>query len=646
MQRLPHGSWPSPIDAGGIAAGSLRLSQPRWDGGSLYWIEGRPAEGGRQVLMRADAEGAISEVSPPAVNVRTRVHEYGGGDYDVRDGVAYYARFDDQRVYRVAAGGGAAAEPVTAPGACYADLTLSPDGRWLAAVEERPRETGEAENRIVAIPTAGGAPLTVAAGHDFFSFPRFAPDGDRIVWTAWDHPGMPWDGTVLYRAGFSAGRADAPRAVAGGASESIFQPSFSPGGRLAFVTDRSGWWNLALLQESGVADVCPRAAEFGRPQWVFGLSTHAFVGEDAILCIVASGGWDGLARVDLATGTLTSIDVPYRRIDGLCVAKGRACFVGAGPDRAPAVVALDLASGALREVRSGLAFAVSPALVSVPEAIEFATDDGARSHAFLYRPRNPDAAAPAGERPPLLVKSHGGPTGAALPVLDLRVQYWTSRGFAVVDVNYRGSVGYGRPYREALRGAWGIADVADCIAAARYLEGEGEVDSARLAISGGSAGGYTTLCALTFHDVFHAGASHYGIGDLEALVRDTHKFESRYLDGLIGPYPERRDLYRERSPIHFTDRLSCPVIFFQGLEDRVVLPNQAEAMVAALAERGVTHAYVAFPGEQHGFRRAENICTALEGELGFYAQVFGFDAGPLPAGVRIVAGGASAGESV
>ncbi len=352
MQRVPHGSWPSPIGADGVAAGSLRLSQPRFDGGFLYWIEGRPAEGGRQVRMRADGDGAVAEVSPPDANVRTRVHEYGGGDYDVRDGVAYFARFDDQRVYRVAAGGGAAAEPVTAPGACYADLTISPDGRWLLAVEERPREAGEPENRIVAIPTGGGAPLPVAAGHDFYSFPRFAPDGDRIAFTAWDHPRMPWDGTVLCLAGFGEGRADAPRVVAGGGSESIFQPSFSPGGRLAFVTDRSGWWNLALLLESGVADVCPRAAEFGRPQWVFGLSTHAFVGEDAILCVVASRGRDTLARVDLASGALTDVEVPYTRIDGLRVANGRACFVGAGPDRAPTVVDLDLASGALREVQN------------------------------------------------------------------------------------------------------------------------------------------------------------------------------------------------------------------------------------------------------------------------------------------------------
>jgi dipeptidyl aminopeptidase/acylaminoacyl peptidase len=448
---------------------------------------------------------------------------------------------------------------------------------------------------------------------------------------------MPWDGTTLFVSSFRAeGETGTPRPVAGGREESIFQPSFSPGGRLTFVSDRSGWWNLYQERESGIVALCNRMAEFGLPQWVFGMSTYGFVDEETMLCVYRVDGIERLARLELQQERLVDLSTPHSSFDGLAVAGRRACFIGAGATTPPAVCSLDLETNRIEELCRSFEIDFDPGFLSEPEAIEFASESGRSAYAFLYRPRHPQLRAAAGERPPLIVKSHGGPTAATSSALKLGTQYWTSRGFAVADVNYGGSTGYGRAYRERLRGAWGVVDVDDCAHAALFASSQGLADPERLAVSGGSAGGYTTLCALTFREVFAAGASHYGVGDLEALARDTHKFESRYLDGLVGPYPERRDLYIQRSPIHHAARLSCPVIFFQGLEDRIVPPNQAEEMVEALAARGIAHAYVPFEGEQHGFRRAENIRTALEGELFFYAHVFGFSVDVRPPAVRIV----------
>jgi dipeptidyl aminopeptidase/acylaminoacyl peptidase len=651
----PFGSWPTRFDAERITRGALRLGQPRLDDGRLYWLEGRPVEGGRQVVMRLEPGGAPQEATPSGVSVRTLVHEYGGGDYLVRGGRLFWVDFSDQRVWTHGPGGprpltpASAEGPRAAPARRFADFDLSPDGRWLAAVEERHRAGGEPENGIIAIAAGGGEARVapVAAGHDFASSPRFARDGRRLVFTAWDHPNMPWDGTWLYSVDWGPdGPAGPPRRIAGGPSESIVQPGFSPAGVLTFVSDRSGFWNLWQLRAGGAVPLCPRDAEFARPPWVFGLSCWAFVAEDTILCRFGEGGSDRLARLHVPSGRLEPLALPLAFFEGVRVEGASACFVGASA-RKSAVYTLDLVRGALAERRPSLDFEPEAEALAEPEAVSFPSAQGRTAHAFLYRPVNPDARGPAGERPPLLVKSHGGPTSAASPALNLGIQYWTSRGFAVVDVNYGGSSGYGRAYRELLRGQWGVVDVEDCVHAALHLAREGVADAGRLAITGGSAGGYTTLCALTFHRAFAAGASHYGIGDLEALARDTHKFESRYLDGLVGPWPAARDVYVARSPIHFTHRLACPVVFFQGLEDRVVPPNQAEAMVAALAARGIPHAYVAFEGEQHGFRKAENQRVALDGELWFYAQVFGFEAEvseaarervrivrPAPAGAR------------
>jgi dipeptidyl aminopeptidase/acylaminoacyl peptidase len=633
-QIRAFGSWLSPLSSELLVTGGLGLSQPRLDGGDLCWLEARPAEGGRQVVMRSRG-GTLGELSPPGVNVRSRVHEYGGGDYLVARGVLFFVDFAEPGVFRQdAAGVSRLRGPL--PGARYADFALSPDGRWLACVEEEPRPGGEPTNRLVAFALGSGERRVIEDAFDFVSFPRFAPDGTAFAYTAWRHPDMPWDATELRALGWRrSGPAGAPRTVAGGPGESIFQPGFSPGGRLTFVSDRSGWWNLEQLRDGERVPLCPRPAEFGLPQWMFGLSTWGFVDERTILCSSGPPGLQRLARLDVESGALRELALPYGEFHGLGVEGRSACFLGASPTRPVTVCRLDLAEARLEELRSSFALELEEGLVAEAEAIEFASREGRRAHAFAYAPRHPRFAGPPGEQPPLLVRSHGGPTSATVPSLRLAIQYWTSRGFAVVDVNYGGSTGYGRAYRNLLRGAWGVVDVEDCVAAARHLADAGLADPRRLCVSGASAGGFTTLCALTFHDLFAAGASHYGIGDLEALVRDTHKFESRYLERLVGPYPERRDLYVARSPIHHVERLARPVIFFQGLEDRVVPPSQAEAMVAALARRGIPHVYVAFPGEQHGFRRAENIRTALDGELFFYAQVFGFDVEPKPEAARL-----------
>jgi dipeptidyl aminopeptidase/acylaminoacyl peptidase len=630
----PYGSWRSPLTSELLVKGALGLSEPRFDGSQLYWIEARPEEAGRQVVVVA-RPGGISDVTPPDRNVRSRVHEYGGGAYLARDSVVWFVEFATGGVQRLDATG---VTPLAASdaNARYADFDLSPDGRWLACVEERPREAGEPENRIVVLSTAGAERRVVEERYDFVSFPRFSPDGRELAWTAWNHPHMPWDQTELRLQSFGPdGPAGASVGVAGGDGESIFQPGFSPAGRLTFVSDRNGWWNLYQLRNGSIRALHPAEAEFGLPQWVFGQSTWAFVGEDRILCSRQRDGRAHLGMLDLASGSLRDLALPYQTFGDLQVEGGLACFTAAGESTPQVLCRLSLADGSVKELRSSQARDVDPAWCSRAEAIEYESAAGRRSHAFLYRPTNPEQRAPAQERPPLLVRIHGGPTGATAPSYRPGVQFWTSRGFALADVNYGGSTGYGRSYRNLLRGQWGIVDVEDCVYAARHLVAEGIADADRLAISGGSAGGFTTLCAVTFHDCFAAGASHFGVADLELLARDTHKFESRYLDLLVGPLPEKRDLYRARSPLHHAERIRCPVAFFQGLEDAIVPPSQAEAMVAALASRGVPHVYVAFPGEQHGFRRAENIRLAHDGELYFYAQVFGFDVELQPEQVRI-----------
>jgi dipeptidyl aminopeptidase/acylaminoacyl peptidase len=600
--------------------------EPALDGTDVYWIESRPAEGGRHVIVRWTPDGQIADVTPPGFNARTRVHEYGGGAYVVTRGTVYFSHFADQRLYYQAPG--AAPQPLTtATDMLYADAVLDQHRHRLLCVrEDQTTHHRDTVNTLAALDLQGSdSGQVLVSGNDFYAAPRLSPDGTRLAWLTWNHPNMPWDGTELWvgevRADGTIGQAER---VAGGVSEAIFQPEWSPDGVLHFVSDRTGWWNLYRWHHGRSEALCDMHAEFGMPQWVFRMSTYAFASADCILCIYTQNGLWSLARLDIPTRRLTTIETPYTTFASLRAGPARAVCIAGSPTVPLSVVQLDLATNTTTVLRRASTLDIDAGYVSVPRAMAFPTEHGRTAHGFFYAPRNRDFVAPENERPPLIVISHGGPTSATSTVLNLTIQYWTSRGFGVLDVNYGGSTGYGRAYRERLKGQWGVVDVDDCVNGARYLVERGEVDGNRLIIRGGSAGGYTTLAALTFRNVFQAGASYYGISDLEALERDCHKFESHYNHSLIGPYPEAADLYRQRSPIHFTDRLSCPIILFQGREDKVVPPNQAEMMFAAVRRKGLPVAYLLFDGEQHGLRRAENIKRALDAELYFYARVFGF----------------------
>jgi dipeptidyl aminopeptidase/acylaminoacyl peptidase len=626
-QIAPYGSWKSPITSDLIVKGSIGVGQVALDGQDVYWSEMRPNEGGRSVIVRRTADGEIVDVTPKPFNARTRVHEYGGGDYTVADGTVYFSNFDDQRLYKQSPN----SEPRALTPAVelrYADPIVDKKRGRLICVREDHTGAGEAVNTLVSISVEdGNDALLLVSGNDFYSSPRLSPDGKQLAWLTWNHPNMPWDGTELWVGNLASdGTLANERRVAGGVEESIFQPEWSPDGTLYFVSDRSGWWNLYRQKEDGTSEALHEmAAEFGMPQWVFGMSTYAFESRERIICAYIERGSSRLASLNTRTLDFETIETPYTDITYLRAAKGLAAFRGGSPTSPASIVKLDLSTGKTETLRRSNELQIDPGYFSIPQAIEFPTENGRTAHAFFYPPRNHDYSQPEAELPPLLVKSHGGPTSAATTTLALGIQYWTSRGIGVLDVNYGGSTGYGREYRQRLKDTWGIVDVDDCANGAGYLVERGLADGNRLMITGGSAGGYTTLCALTFRDRFKAGASHYGVSDCEALAKETHKFESRYLDGLIGPYPERADLYRERSPIHHVDSLACPVIFFQGLEDKVVLPNQAEMMVEALRAKGLPVAYVPFAGEQHGFRRAENIKRALDGEIYFYSRIFGFE---------------------
>jgi dipeptidyl aminopeptidase/acylaminoacyl peptidase len=648
----PYGSWSSPIEAATVARAGRRLGAAALAGdGAVWWAEGRPDEGGRVVLMRRPPGGEPEAVTPDGTNVRTRVHEYGGGAWClVEPDLVLFVDFSDQRLHRQRLGSEPVAispEPPAGGALHYADMRPAPGTDSVVCVRELHEEgEGEPVNEIVSLPLSGSRePQVLASGRDFYSSPRISPDGEWLAWTCWDHPNMPWDGTELWIAPLRDSGEE--RLVAGGPEESIFQPEWGPDGRLHFVSDRDGWWNLYRVREPGtelsgevgtLVQLTEEDADFAHPQWLFGGATYAFLASGAIACVHCARGEErlfllrpeGWEAVDLGL-PFTSFGYPVLSAHGEQVV-----FAAASPESEPAVVLHDTDGGETEVVRSASDEPVDPAYVSRPRPIEFPTGEGETAYGFYYPPTNPEFEAPEGELPPLIVESHGGPTSHATPALDREFLYWTSRGIGVVDVNYRGSSGYGREYRNKLRGTWGVVDTEDCVNAARYLAEQGEVDGGRLVIRGGSAGGYATLCALTFHEAFAAGASYYGVADAEALARDTHKFESRYLDRLIGPYPEQAELYRERSPIHHVERLRSPVILFQGLEDEVVPPNQAETMAAALERNGVPHAYLAFEGEQHGFRRAETNIRCLESELYFYGRIMGFEPAGDPEPVEIV----------
>lgn len=628
MIIAPYGSWRSPITADAIVAESITLGQVAIDGDAILWTEGRPSEGGRNVIVRGTPDGMVSDVNAAPFNARTRVHEYGGGAWIADGRVVWFSNFDDQRIYRHDPNG--ESRPITPDAPLrYADATLDRRRNRLICVREDHSDPDNIVNAIASVPADGdGEQLALAEGWDFVSSPRLSPDGNTLAWLSWNHPNMPWDGTHLWTAPVQEdGTLGEATLVAGSEHISVYQPEWSPGGVLHYVSEDSGWWNLYRCGDDGPEALHADEAEYARPQWVFSSRTYGFAGNGDIICAVNRRGEWSLNRLNPDTGIMQTINIPAGEMGrGDLVVSGITAVVVAGDaDRPMSLMRVNLSTGYWDTLKAASTSKVDAGYISPAQTIEFPSTEGRPAYALYYAPKNPDYRAPEGELPPLLVLSHGGPTAAASGALDMSVQFWTSLGFAVVDVNYGGSVGYGRAYRQLLNGNWGIVDVDDCSNAALHLVHQGLADGDRLAIRGGSAGGYTTLAALAFRNVFAAGASYYGVTDLTALAADTHKFESRYLDRLVAPYPEGADTYQRRSPINHTDGLSCPIILLQGLEDRIVPPNQAEMMFEAVRNKGIPCAYLPFEGEQHGFRRAENIKRALEAELYFYSRVFGFE---------------------
>ena len=641
-----YGAWPSPIGASDVAVAGIRLSGPTTvhtdSGDEVWWAEARPTEGGRTVIVRRDAAGAVSDVLPAGWNARTRVHEYGGTAWlPLPGGGLAFADWSDQRVYRLDPGSTTPTpltpEPAEAAGLRYADPVLAPGGEEIWWVREA-HDQGTIRRQIVAVPVSGAAAADpaavreIAGGSDFLAFPRPAPDGRRLAWIAWDHPRMPWDGTEL-RVGELGpdGTVTSVATVLGGPDESVLQPEWADADTLYAVSDRSGWWNLYRLPAGGgePEPLCPRAEEFGHPLWQLGMTTYAVLADGRL---VVRHGTDALALgvLDPATGELTDLDLPYTLFGSVDVDGDTVLTTAASPVEPPEVVAVDLPTGAVTVLRRSMTEPPDPAYLPQPRSIVVAGPGERDVHAHVYPPSSPDAVAPDGELPPYVVFVHGGPTSHSPAILDLEKAYFTSRGIGVIDVNYGGSTGYGRAYRERLRREWGIVDVEDCVAAVQALVRDGLADGERLGIRGGSAGGWTTLAALTTTDAFAAGVSYYGVAELIAFTADTHDFESRYIDGLVGTLPEDRDVYVERAPLSHVDQLSCPVLLLQGLEDKVVPPSQAELFAAALEKKGIPHAYLPFAGEQHGFRKQETVVAALEAELSFYGQVFGFEPPGVP----------------
>ena len=669
----PCGTWPSPISAEWVTRAAPAVHFVSAHGDSLFWVESRPWDAGRNVIMRKTLDGDHKDLLAPPFSHQSRVHEYGGCAYTVHGDHLYFVNARDQRIYalKMAAqpphGSDQTPYPITPEGPWrFADLMVDPHHQRLIAVGERACENDEAENTLLAIALGddlngaiehGDAVTPLVDGADFYAYPRLSPDGKTLCWLQWHHPQMPWDGTELWLATLdSAGLPVDRRRVAGGTDEAIVQPEWSPDGTLFYLSDRSDWWNIYRLDadknpqdSANTAPLVAMPAEFAAPLWQLGARYFDFIDADTIGCLwTASGVWQA-ATIDIPTAQLECFDTPYTRFHSACCHRGQLVCVAANALLGDRVVSLSATAGAKHNPPSIEQCVYSPpgapaalplknqssqkhashkqtaltaADLSSPQSLLFPSADGSRVQGFFYPPTHADYSVPKGEQPPLIVICHGGPTGASSSALNFKIQYWSSRGFAVFDLNYRGSSGFGRPYRQALYQRWGIADVEDTGYAVRHLAAEGLIDPQRCVIRGSSAGGYTVLAALTFSDTFKAGASLYGIGDLEILATDTHKFESRYLDNLVGPYPEARARYRARSPIHHAERLDCPVIFFQGLKDRVVPPNQAQLMADALRQKGIRVEHVTFAEEGHGFRQAANIIAALEAELAFYSEVF------------------------
>ena len=628
--EAPFGSWSSPITAERIVSGSVRLVQPSLDQGRCYWIESRPQEGGRSVLVCRDTDGRLVDLTPAPFNARSKVHEYGGGAYLASSGNCWFVNFEDQRVY--ATGIDSPPRAITQASAKrLADFCHDPQRNRLIAVCEDHSGSGEAVNSLVAIDLRDGAIEDIATGYDFYSSPRLSEDGRRLAWICWRHPHLPWDETELWVAEMDEnGRTRNAHRIGDEQAASLLQPEWR-GSDLYFVSDASDWWNLYRWNGEGVRQLTREAAELGQPHWVFAMRSYGLCRSPLAVGSFLAHGRSQLHRISLEDGSAQPVDFPYTHIEQVHVERDRALLLAGAADRPMAIIDFDLRNDSWRTLREAEALNLDPSMLASPESIEYPTSDGESAHALFYPATHASHRGGAGERPPLLVKCHGGPTAATGPAFDLRTQYWTSRGFGVLDVNYRGSTGYGRRYRHSLYGRWGQADVDDAVHGARFLAREGLADGSRMVIRGGSAGGYTVLCALTFHNTFRAGASYYGIGDLESMFEHTHKFESHYDHQLLGLNGDREAIFEARSPSRHADRIDCPVIFFQGLDDKVVPPAQSEHMVGILRQRGIPVVYLAFEGEAHGFRQADNIRRALETELAFYARILGFEPdGDLP----------------
>ncbi len=622
METRPYGSWASPITAASMAEGMIGVGDVRVADGKLYWLENRPSEGGRMVVMTREG-GEARQLTPDGFNVRTRVHEYGGAPYAMTPQGLFFSHFRDQRLYRQRAGG--PPDAVTPEGYRYADAVAAPGG-GLFAVREDHTDPAHVRNSIVRLSgEVGDAGAPLFEGSDFAAYPRVSPGGTRLAWIAWDFPAMPWDATRLYVGELTAAGLADVRVVAGGRAISVLEPQWTPTGALTWISDESGFWNLYDDRDGAPRPILPRRAEFAGPLWGLGQANYAILEDGRIIAAARETGGETLLVIDPVAGAARPLDLPFvsfSSIQGLDA--GRVAAVGHAASETSALIVVDVATGAHEVVRRPSAAAIPVELVSRAEPISFPSAGGRTAHALFYPPTSPAFRAPPGEKPPLIVQAHGGPTAQASAAFSLSVQYWTSRCFALVDVDYGGSSGYGRAYRTLLDGQWGVVDVEDVIAAARHLADAGRVDPRRIAIHGGSAGGFTVLAALSQSDVFTAGGDFYGVADLEALARDTHKFESRYLDGLVGPWPAEKALYDARSPINHLDGFSAPLLILQGAEDPIVPPNQAHMIRDALRRKGAPVAMIEFPGEGHGFRKAENMIRAKEAELYFYGRVFGF----------------------
>jgi len=625
----PYGSWKSPITADLLASTYVALDELRVDGDDVYWIELRPADKGRNVIVRRKPDGTLTDITPPGFSARTRVHEYGGGCYIVQNGTVYFSNYTDQRLYRQDPG--LDPTPLTPPvDMRYADGIIDHHrNRIISVREDHTLKTPQAVTTIVSLDIEKeGEGKILVSGNDFYSTPRLNHDGSKLAWLTWNHPNMPWDGTELWVARVKPdGSLEKSEKVAGGLEESIYQPEWSPDGALYFSSDLSGWWNLYRQHNNRIEPLYPMEAEFGLPQWGFGSHTFVFDSSNQIICAYTKDGLWHLASLNPTKKTLRPIETPISQIiwGNLAEKNGIVFLIGGTATEPSSIVKIDLSTKETEILHRSREITIDKEYLSIPRSIEFPTENGRTAFAFFYPPKNPEYEAPQGERPPLLVVSHGGPSSFSPSTLRYEIQYWTSRGIGVVDVNYGGSTGYGREYRKRLNDQWGNVDVQDCVNATRYLASRREADGERLGIRGGSAGGYTTLCALAFTSTFKAGASYFGVSDLELLAKDTHKFESRYLDKLVGPYPERRDIYHARSPIYHIDGISSALILFQGLEDKVVPPDQSEKIFEAVKAKGLPVAYIAYEWEQHGFRRAENIKRSYEAELYFYSKIFQFN---------------------